>query len=113
MKAAIGAILVAMVVGIGGWYYFTQIHATDIAELNSNPRDHVGKELTISGTVQERFSLFIAKYFILKDASGEIIVVTDKPLPAVGAKTRVRGYLKESFSIGEQQSLVFVENPTR
>lgn len=111
MKNAIAALLVAVIVGVAGWFYFTQIHATDIGKIKSNPRDHVGRELTITGTVKERFSLFIAKYFILQDASGEITVVTDRPLPALGANVRVKGHVKEGFSIGDKQSLVFIENP--
>ena len=111
MKGAIAVVLTAVVLGIGGWYYYTEIHATNISKMLSNPRDYVGKELTISGTVTERFSLFVVKYFILQDSSGQIIVVSDKPLPAIGAKTRVKGYLKEGFSLGEQQSLVFMEIP--
>ena len=111
MKGTIGAILIAVVLGIGGWYYFTQVHATDIGKILSNPRDYVDRELTITGTVKERFSMFFAKYFILQDTSGEITVITDRPLPAVGANIRVKGHVEESFSLGQEQLLVFIENP--
>ena len=111
MKGAITAVLLAVVMGFGGWYYLTQIHSTTIGKILSNPRDYVEKELTISGTVTERFSLFVVKYFILQEPSGEITVVSDKPLPAVGAKIRVKGHVKEGVSLGEQQVLVFMENP--
>lgn len=111
MKGAIAAVLAVVVLGVGGWYYMTSIHATPIGKVTSNPRAYVGREIAIAGTVTERFSLFIVKYFDLRDSSGSIMVVTDKPLPAVGAQIRVRGNLKEGFSLGEQQSLVFVETP--
>ena len=110
MKGAIATALIAVFVGTGGWFYFTQLHATDIGKIISNPRDYVGRELTVSGTVQGRFSMFFAKYFILKDASGEITVITDRPLPAVGAQIKVKGHVEESFSLGDQQHLVFIEN---
>ena len=113
MKGAIAAILIAFVVGVGGWFYLTELHATDIGKINSNPRDYVNKELTISGTVKERFSLFMVKYFILKETTGEITVVTDKPLPAVGARIRVKGYVEEGFSLGDQQYLVFIEKSNK
>ena len=113
MKGTIAAILIAVVVGVGGWFYFTQLHATDIGKINSNPRDYVNKELTISGTVKERFSLFMVKYFILQDTTGEITVVTDKPLPAVGARIRVKGHVEEGFSLGDQQYLVFIEKSNK
>lgn len=110
MKGVIFTILTIIVLGIGGWYYATEVHSTPIGKILSNPRDYVGKELAVSGTVNERFSFIVIKYFNLQDSSGQIIVVTDQPLPAVGAKVRVKGYLEDSFSLGDQQALVFIEN---
>lgn len=113
MKGTIAAILFAFVVGVGGWFYYTELHATAIGKINSNPRDYVSKDLIISGSVKERFSLFMVKYFILQDPTGEIYVITDKPLPAVGAKIRVKGQVEEGFSLGDQQYLVFIEKSNK
>ena len=46
---------------------------------------------------------------MLRDKTGEIIVVTKKPLPEVRSKVRVTGKIDEAFSIGDQRLLVFVE----
>lgn len=110
MKGAFIAIITVIIFGIGGWYYITQVHTTQIGKIISNPRDYAGKEIAIAGTVTERFSFMFFKYFNLSDSSGNIIVVSEKPLPAVGAKVRVKGQVNEGFSLGNTQALVFLES---
>jgi cytochrome c biogenesis protein CcdA len=57
------------------------IGTTKIGDIVGHPRDYVEKEVAISGEVAETISLFVVKYFIVRDNSGEISVVTEKPLP--------------------------------
>jgi hypothetical protein len=45
----------------------------------------------------------------LRGETGEIVIVTDKPVPKVGTKIRVKGTVQEAFSIGNQQLIVIVE----
>lgn len=85
------------------------IGTTKIGDIVNHPRDYVDKEVTISGEVTETFSLFVVKYFIVRDASGEISVISEKPLPAKGEKIKVKGTVKEAFSIGTKTALVLVE----
>lgn len=85
------------------------IGTTKIGEILSHPRDYAGKEVTISGEVTETFSMVVVKYFVVRDSSGEISVITDRPLPAKGQKIKVKGKVREAFSIGPQTSLVLVE----
>lgn len=99
-----------IVVGIAGVYYANQVHSTQIGKVINNPRNYAGKEIVISGTVTYRFSFFVIRYFDLQDSSGEITVVTDQPLPAVREKIRVKGYVKDGFSLGDKQTLVFLES---
>jgi hypothetical protein len=40
-------------------------------------------------------------------------VVTDRPLPVIGSKVRIQGKVAESFSLGSEQKLVFVEVPDK
>lgn len=110
MKGYIIAFMIMLAMGAGGWYYTTQVHSTAIGKIVSNPRDYYGKEITISGTVTERFSFFVLKSFNLRDPSGNIPIVTDRLLPAVGAKIRVKGQVQEGFSLGDQQLVVFIES---
>jgi aspartyl/asparaginyl-tRNA synthetase len=85
------------------------IGTTKIADIVGHPRDYAGKEVTVSGEVTEIFSLFVVRYFVLRDATGELTVITDRPLPAKGEKIKVKGIVKEAFSIGTKTSLVLVE----
>jgi hypothetical protein len=89
--------------GCGGLF------STPIGKILADPRAYAGKTVTVSGEVTQIFSLFFIKYFRLKDETGEIVIVTDKPLPKVGTKIRVKGTVQEAFSIGDQQLIVLVE----
>ena len=84
--------------------------STPIGDLMRSPRDYDGKHLKISGTVTEKDSLLFAKYFVLRDKTGEIHVVTSRILPNVGESVIVRGRLDEAFSFGDASALVFVED---
>ncbi len=90
-----------------------EIGTTKIGDILSHPRNFAGKEVTISGEVTETFSMFFVKYFTLRDGSGEITVVTERPLPAMGEKIKVKGIVKEAFSIGTKSALVLVETPQK
>jgi len=83
--------------------------ATPIKKILDNPRDYSGKSVTVSGEVTELFSLVVIKYFVVKDRSGEIIVVTQKTLPAKGSKITVKGMVQEAFSLGDRHLLVIME----
>ena len=89
------------------------ILATPINKIIEHPRDYANKPVKISGEVTEVFSLIVVKYFIVKDKTGEIIVVTKRPLPAEGTKLTVKGTVQEAFSIGDKQLIVIVETEER
>lgn len=91
----------------------SSVVSTPIGKILNNPREYEAKTLTISGEVTEVFSLFVVKYFMLKDSSGSIAVVTDRALPKPGQKLKVKGTVEEAFSLGDQQLLVFLESPKR
>ena len=85
------------------------LFTTPIHKILADPRDYVGKTVTVSGEVTQVFGLVFIKYFKMRDTTGEITVVTEKPLPKVGAKIKVEGSVKEALSIGDQQVVVIVE----
>jgi len=85
------------------------IWTTPINKILENPRDYAGKKVTVSGEVTGVFGLIFIKYFTMRDKTGEIIVVTGRPLPKVGAKIKVKGTVEEAFSIGDKQLIVVVE----
>ena len=92
-----------------GTFISCGIDTTRISDILAHPRDYADKEVTISGEVTETFSLFVVKYFVVRDSSGEISVVTEKPLPAKGDRIKVKGTVKETFSFGTKTALVLVE----
>jgi len=57
---------------------------TRIGGMKNDPRNYFGKEVVVSGTVRQTFSLFVVKYFTLRDDTGEITIVTERPLPRQG-----------------------------
>lgn len=101
------AVLVLACIG-GGIYYFTNVSAVPIADLLGNPRQYDGKTVTISGEVIQQSS-FLMKSFRVKDATGEVDVVTTRFLPKVGEKVRVKGRLKEPIAIGDVKMQYFEE----
>ena len=85
--------------------------STKIGDITNNPRHYAGKEVRVSGKVSGTFSLVVVKYFTLQDDTGEIAVVTDRPLPKEGERLAVKGTVREAFSIGRESLLVIVEEP--
>ncbi len=109
-KKAILAILIAVAIGAGVWYYLRQPHYTQIEKILSNPKAYEGKVITLEGEVTDRTSFFVVlKFYKLKDKTGEIIVVTRKALPELRSKIHVKGTVDEAFPLGDQKLLVFME----
>ena len=86
------------------------ILATPINKILENPRDYSDKPVTISGEVSEVFSLLVLKYFVVKDKTGQIVVITKRPLPREGTKITVRGTVQEAFTLGDKQLIVIMED---
>jgi hypothetical protein len=63
----------------------------------------------VSGEVTQTLSFVFIKYFKVRDGKGEITIVTEKPLPKIGTKIKVKGTVEEAFSIGDKQLLVIKE----
>ncbi len=85
------------------------LFSTPIEKILNNPRDYVDKRVTVSGTVVDSFNVVILKYFIVRDKTGEIPVITDKPVPAKGQKIKVSGTVRDAFSLGDDRLIVLVE----
>jgi hypothetical protein len=82
---------------------------TQIDKILANPRDYADKKVTISGTVTDTFSFLVVKYFTVTDDTGEMTVVSQKPLPEEGSTVKVTGTVKEAFSLGDQRMIVLIE----
>ena len=85
-----------------------------IKSIIDNPREYADKKVAIEGEVTGAFSLFIVKYFLVNDGTGEIGVVSEKALPNKGQKLRITGTVKEAFSLGDQTMTILIEeNPAQ
>ena len=84
--------------------------ATPIEKILKNPRDYSGKTVTVSGKVTEATGLIFMQYFVVKDKTGEITVITKRPLPRENTKITVKGQVDAAFSLGDKQLIVIVEN---
>jgi len=103
-------IAILVVLSAGMWVYFYYYHHTvKIGDVINNPRDYREKTLVMTGKVVERKSLVLKKIFILQDDTGQITVVTDRMLPAIGAQVRVKGHIREAIAIGDVYKLVLIE----
>jgi hypothetical protein len=86
---------------------------TPISKIIQNPRSYEGTQVMVSGKVVETFSLVVLRYFIIRDDTGEIAVVTERSVPKKGEHIKVIGKVEEAFSLGDQQLIVIKENPVR
>jgi len=84
--------------------------STPINKILENPRDYSDKSVTISGEVSEVFSFFVIKYFVVKDKTGQMVVITKRPLPREGTKITVKGTVQEAFTLGDKQLIVIIED---
>ena len=69
---------------------------TKIKQILDHPREYDGREVTIEGQVQTSANLVLFKYFVLKDETAEIIVITSEPVPTRGERLRVHGRVDQS-----------------
>lgn len=83
---------------------------TPIGKIQASPREFHGKRVTVKGTVTESVNLLFVKYFMLRDESGEIPVVTERILPAKGETITAKGEVQEAFALGDQRWIVIVES---
>jgi len=84
--------------------------ATRIGDILDHPRDYDGKTVTVEGEVTDSTNLLVVKYYVVKDDTGEIHVVTDKAVPRKGEKVRVTGQVNQQLAIGDKSLVVIRES---
>jgi len=83
---------------------------TRIGDIHASPRKFDGKTVTVKGTVAESVNLLFMKYFVVRDETGEIPVVTGRILPARGETVTITGKVQEAFALGDERMIVIVES---
>jgi len=69
------------------------------------PDGFVGKEVRLQGTVGQAIEPPRANAYMLRDATGEIMVVTRSELPAQDAEVALRGIVRSVVTRGTRWSL--------
>jgi len=100
----VGIVLASLAISACG-----SVFATKVADILADPRKYDGREVTVSGTVTKTTNLVFVKYFKVDDGSGEIVVVTERPLPRQGEELRVKGKVNEKFAVGNEHFVVIEE----
>lgn len=88
------------------------LFVSKIKDVTDNPRHYHGKTVAIRGEVTASLNLLLIKSYTVRDETGEIVVVTDHPVPRVGEKITVKGRVDQAFSIGGKSLVVIIEEST-
>jgi hypothetical protein len=87
---------------------------TRVREIMAAPDGFVGKEVRLRGTVGKAIDPPRPQAYMLRDASGEIMVVTWGELPAQDSEVALRGIVRSTVVRGARWSLdVRVEETER
>jgi hypothetical protein len=89
----------------------TGLAPTKIKDILDHPREYDGRTVVIAGEAKQSTNLLVVKYFVVKDDTGEIVVVADRAVPNPGEKVRVKGRVNQAFALGGKSVVVVVEQP--
>ena len=78
---------------------------TRVREIMAAPDGFVGKEVRLQGTVGKAIDPPRLQAYMLRDASGEIMVVTRGELPAQDSEVELRGIVKSTVVRGTRWTL--------
>ena len=78
---------------------------TSVREIKAAPDGFVGKEVRLQGTVGKAIDPPGTQAYMLRDGSGEIMVVTRSPLPAPDSEVALRGIVRSYVDRGSRWSL--------
>jgi hypothetical protein len=73
---------------------------TRVREIKAAPESFIGKEVRLQGTVGKAVDPARPDAYVLRDGSGEIMVVTRGELPAQGSELALRGFVRSVVTRG-------------
>lgn len=113
MKKGILAILVVSAI-LTGCDYFSY-GATTLESIQANAAQMEQKEVKILGTVKgtSAFPFIHMKTYIIQDASGEMVITTDGPLPKEGEKIALKGRVENAATMGGESLGVHIKEIKR
>lgn len=105
LRRTLGLLALALASGCAGLF------TTKIGRIVADPGSFDGRAVVVRGEVTSRVNLALIKFFRMRDETGEITVVTKRPLPREREKVRVKGTVKQAFALGDLRAVVILEEP--
>lgn len=93
LAAALAVLCAAMLAGCAMGY-------TRVREIKAAPESFIGKEVRLQGTVGKAVDPARPDAYVLRDRSGEIMVVTRGELPAQDSEVALRGFVRSVVTRG-------------
>lgn len=71
-----------------------------VNQILADPARYRNREVRVSGSVVESYSLTNRGAYLIDDQSGQLWVVSDRGVPRKGARVTVKGTIREGFNLG-------------
>ncbi len=89
------ALLVALLTLLG-----SAACATSINSVLADPSRYRNRDVKLSGSVEESYSVADRGFYRLDDGTGELWIVSEHGVPRNGARVSVRGTIRDAFNLG-------------
>jgi hypothetical protein len=100
MRRTCGLHVVWLAVILASTILSTACAATTINQILADPSRYRDRDVRVSGSVVDSFSLMSRGVYKINDESGQLWVVSDRGVPRKGARVVVKGTIREGFSLG-------------
>ena len=77
-----------------------------VNQILADPARYRNREVRVSGSVVESYSLTNRGAYLIDDQSGKLWVVSDRGVPRKGARVTVKGTIREGFNLGSLGDLI-------
>ena len=77
-----------------------------VNQVLADPGQYRDRDVTLEGTVTESYSLLGRGIYRLQDNTGDLWVYATQGVPREGARVRVRGTVRDAFSLGSIEGAV-------
>jgi hypothetical protein len=74
--------------------------ASTINKVLADPQRYRNREVKLTGSVVDSFSLVGRGAYQLDDSTGRLWIVSDRGVPRRGARVNVKGTVREGFNLG-------------
>jgi hypothetical protein len=94
VRVTTAVLIAAIVVGAAG------CATRSIRGVLADPSRYRDREVQVEGDVMDSYALLGRGVYRVSDRSGQLWVLSDRGVPRTGARVKVRGTIREAFSLG-------------